>query len=77
MSVLMVMLAVVLAHIFFVGPRLVSTMEDHLDGAATDEDLRKARILSMALSHTGLLLALVMMVLGVMMSTTGFSFEST
>jgi uncharacterized membrane protein len=77
MTVLIVMLAVVAAHIFFVGPRLVSTMEDHLEGRATDADLRRARVLSMALSHTGLLLALVMMVLGVMLSTTKFSFAST
>jgi uncharacterized membrane protein len=77
MTVLIVMLAVVGAHIFFVGPRLVHTMEDRLAGAATDADVRSARMLSMAVSIAGLVLALAMMVLGVMMSTTNFSFDPT
>jgi uncharacterized membrane protein len=75
MSLLVVMLAIVAGHMFFVGPRLVERMEDHLDGRATEADVRSARMLSMGLSIAGLLLALSIMVLGVMMNTATFSLE--
>ena len=39
--------------------------------------VRSARMLSMAFSIAGLLLALALMVMGVMMNTTGFSFENS
>jgi uncharacterized membrane protein len=75
MSVLVVMLAVVGAHMFWVGPRLADTMEAHLDGHATEADVRSARMLSMVFSILGLLLALAMMALGVTLSTGSFSLD--
>ncbi|MGE0570657.1 MAG: CopD family protein [Dehalococcoidia bacterium] len=75
MTVLMVMLAIVGAHMFFVGPRLVNAMDAHINHGGLEENVRSARMLSMAFSIAGLLLALALMVLGVMMNTTTFSFQ--
>ena len=77
MSAFIVMLAVVGVHSFVIGPRLVERMEAQLAGKASDEDVRKARVASMAVSIVGLALALAIMVLGVMMNTTNFSFQAT
>lgn len=76
MTVLIVMLIVIGIHTFVVGPRLVRTLEAQANGEpVTDADVRKARMMSRTLSVTGLLLALVIMVMGVMLSTTSFSFK--
>lgn len=77
MTVLMAMLGIVAAHMFFVGPRLVEAMDEHLNRGGPEEAVRSARMLSMAFSIAGLLLALGLMVLGVMMNTTTFSFQDT
>ena len=77
MSLLMVMLAVVAGHTFVVGPKLVEKLQDQLVRKATDDDVRRARMASMAFSMVGLTLALAIMVLGVMMNTTNFSFRAS
>lgn len=75
MSVLVVMLAIVAAHMFFVGPRLVDAMDAHINHGGPEADVKAARKLSMLFSVVGLLLALALMVMGVMMNTTTFSFR--
>lgn len=77
MSLLIVMLAVVGAHMFWVGPRLVEAMDAHLNAGGSEDDVRQARMLSMAVSIAGLTLALAIMVFGVLMNTPGISFEAT
>ena len=77
MSLFIVMLAVVAGHTFLVGPRLVEKLQDQLVRKATDDDVRRARMASRAFSMVGLTLALAIMVLGVMMNTTNFSFRAS
>ena len=77
MTLLLVMLAVVGAHVFYVGPKLVEAMDEHLNGSGSEDAVRSARMLSMAVSITGLVLALAIMVFGVLMNTPGVSFDST
>lgn len=74
MTVLLVMLAVVGLHTFVVGPRQLEMLEAQSRGEnVTDADLRAIRMRSMALSISGLVLALVLMVMGVMMNTFSWS----
>jgi len=76
MNVLLVMLAVVGLHTFVVGPRQLAKLEAQARGEkVTDEELRAIRMRSMALSITGLVLALVLMVMGVMMNTANWSLQ--
>ena len=75
MNVLILMLIIVGLHTFFVGPRLVTAIENEVNGLGTAEQTRKARAASMVFSIVGLSLALIIMVLGVMMNTTHFSFK--
>lgn len=78
MSILLVMLVVIGIHTFVVGPKLVNKMEAQARGeGVTDDEVRAVRVQSMVLSITGLLLTLGIMVLGVMLSTQSFSFQST
>ena len=70
-------LAIVAGHTFVVGPKLVEKLQDQLARKATDNDVRRARMASMAFSMVGLTLALAIMVLGVMMNTTNFSFRAS
>lgn len=75
MSVFIVMLAVVGLHTFLVGPKLVDALEAQAAGSANEAQVRGLRGWSMALSITGLLLTLLIMVFGVMLGTTEFSFQ--
>lgn len=76
MAVLVLMLVVIGIHTFSVGPRLVTVLEAQANGEpVTDDEVRRARAMSRGLSMTGLLLALVIMVMGVMLTTTNFSFQ--
>ena len=76
MTLFLVVLAAVGAHSFVVGPRLLDTLEARERGEGVlEEDVRRLRMWSMALSITGLVLALAMMVLGVMLGTGEFSLE--
>jgi copper resistance protein D len=76
MNVLILMLIVVGIHTFFTGPKLIERMEEQARGeAVADEQLRKLRLQSMALSITGLVLVLAIMVMGASMSSTGYSFQ--
>ncbi len=77
MTIFIVMLAVLALHTFSVGPKLIDQMEAQAAGKATEADVRRARGMSMGLSIGGLALALVLMILGVMMNTTEFSFQSS
>jgi uncharacterized membrane protein len=76
MTLLLVMLALVGLHTFLVGPRLIDAMEAEATGrGATDDELRSLRMQSMALSITGLVLALAIMVMGVMLGTPEWSLQ--
>ena len=75
MMLLLVMLAIVGLHTFMVGPRLADAIDAEVAGTGTAEETRRARMLSMLFSISGLVLALAIMVLGVMMNTTKFSFQ--
>lgn len=78
MTVLLVMLAIVGLHTFVAGPRSLELLEARARGEdVLDDDIRRARMLSMALSITGLVLTLAIMVMGVMLSTAEFSFKLT
>ncbi len=76
MSVLLVMLIVVGFHTFVTGPRLLNRLEAQANGErVTDDELRRLRVQSMALSILGLLLALTIMAMGVSMTSTNYSFQ--
>ncbi|MGI8925519.1 MAG: hypothetical protein ACR2HN_02585 [Tepidiformaceae bacterium] len=77
MVVFLLMLVVVGYHMAVAGPRLIDAMEAESMGNGTAADVRRARVLSMAFSITGLVLALVIMAMGVMMNTTSFSLEQS
>jgi putative copper resistance protein D len=77
MALLVAMLAVVGLHMFWLGPRQLAKLEAQSRGEAVSEaELRKARMQSMALSITGLLLTLVIMVLGAMLNTANWSLQA-
>ena len=76
MCVLLVMLVVVGFHTFVTGPRLLNRLEAQARGeAVADAELRRLRQRSMVLSILGLLLALTIMVMGVSMTSTNYSFQ--
>jgi uncharacterized membrane protein len=75
MVLLLVMLVIIGIHTFSVGPRLIDVSERRAAGQATDADVRKARMWSMALSISGLVLVLVIMVFGVMLNTFSYSLK--
>ena len=78
MVVLLVMLVLLSLHTFRTGPRLIDAMEAQATGSktVTDADVRSLRMQSMFLSISVLVLTLVIMVGGVMLNTTTFSFKS-
>ncbi len=76
MSLFLVMLAIVGAHMFFFGPRLVEAMESEANGERISADeVRSARLQSVVASVLGLALALVLMVMGAMLNATGWSLQ--
>jgi uncharacterized membrane protein len=78
MSVLVVMLALVGLHMFWAGPKQLALMEAQARGERVAEDeIRRVRMTSMYLSIAGLLLTLIIMVMGVSLSTTEYSFQET
>jgi uncharacterized membrane protein len=77
MCLFIAMLGIVGLHTFLVGPRLADAIDAEVAGKADAAATRKARAASMVFSISGLVLALAIMVLGVMMNTTKFSFVGT
>jgi uncharacterized membrane protein len=78
MSVLIVMLILVGLHMFWAGPKQLALMEAQARGeAVADAEVRRMRKISMALSISGLVLTLAIMVMGVSLSTTEYSFQGT
>lgn len=76
MNVLVLMLVVVGLHIVWAGPKQLRLYEAMARGEPVDEAaLRRVRAVSMTLSLLGLLLSLVMMVMGVMIGTSEWSFQ--
>ena len=76
MCVLLVMLAIVGVHMLITGPRQMRLMEARAAGQEVPEaELRRVRMWSMALSITGLLLTLIIMVMGVSLATVEYSFK--
>jgi uncharacterized membrane protein len=75
MVIFVLMLAVVGLHTYVVGPRLVEALDAQANGRGDETMVANARKASVAASAVGLLLALAIMVLGVMMNTTEFSFQ--
>jgi uncharacterized membrane protein len=76
MVLLIVMLAAVGWHMFFLGPNQLELLEAQANGGrVSDAELRRARTLSMAVSITGLVLALVIMVMGVMLNSVQWSLQ--
>lgn len=76
MTLFVVMLAAVGLHTFVVGPRLVDALDAQAGGEdVPDRVLRRLRMRSMALSITGLVLVLAMMVMGVMLNTAQWSLQ--
>jgi uncharacterized membrane protein len=77
MIVLVVMLILLALHTFYTGPKLIDAMEGQAAGrAVSDLEVRRLRVQSMMLSISVLVLTLVIMVAGVMLNTTTFSFKS-
>jgi uncharacterized membrane protein len=76
MTLLIVLLAVTAAHAFIVGPKLSDLLEAQAEGERFQDDaVRSMRLRSMALSITGLVTALAMMVMGTMLATPAFSLQ--
>lgn len=75
MTVLLVMVIAVGLHVFVVGPRQLDLMEAHARGRPVDAELARMRRYSMVLSITGLVLALVIMVMGASLSTASYSLQ--
>jgi hypothetical protein len=76
MTLLVVMLALLGLHTFFVGPLLLQKLEAQARGEDVDEAaLRRVRLQSMALSISGLALALIIMALGASLATYRFSIQ--
>ena len=77
MLLLLAMLTVTALHTFVVGPRQMVKMEAVAAGEnVSAEEVRKVRMQSMMLSMSGLTLTLVIMVLGVMLTTANFSMKA-
>jgi len=78
MVLLVIMLIIVGIHTWKVGPKLMDTLQAQADGKpVTEAELRSARMRSMVLSITGLVLVLLIMVCGTMLTTTSFSLRTT
>jgi len=76
MTVLIVMLVVVGVHMFLAGPRQLRLLEAQAAGEpVSGRELRSVRMFSMALSITGLLLTLALMVMGAILSTSQYSLQ--
>ncbi len=76
MVILVVMIVLVGLHMFVVGPSQVDAMEERARGANVPEiRMRRLRITSMALSVTGLILALVIMGMGVSLGAAEYSLQ--
>lgn len=75
MTVLIFMVIAVGLHVFVVGPRQLDLMEEHARGAPVDAELGRMRRLSMFLSISGLVLALVIMIMGASLSTANYSLQ--
>ena len=76
MVLFVVMLAVVALHMFYLGPRQLEALEAQANGERiTEAELRSTKIQSMAVSITGLVLALVIMVMGVMLNSWRWSVQ--
>lgn len=75
MTALIVMLALVGFHTFVIGPRQIDLMDRQANGESVDDEMRGKRIQSMITSILALVLTLAIMVMGVSMSATGFSFQ--
>lgn len=77
MILLLVMLAVLTFHMFYLGPRQLEAMEAQANGERiSDAEVRKARMMSMTASILGLVLALALMVMGVMLNTANWSLQA-
>ena len=78
MSLFVVMLAIVAAHMFFLGPRQIETMEAQANGERiTDDEVRSARVQSVVASVLGLAIALILMVMGAMLNTASWSLQDS
>jgi uncharacterized membrane protein len=76
MTLLMVMLAVVAFHMFYLGPKQIEAMEAQANSERiSDEEVRRARMMSMGASILGLVLALALMVMGVMLNSANWSLQ--
>ncbi|MGE0601496.1 MAG: hypothetical protein AB7J35_18775 [Dehalococcoidia bacterium] len=76
MTLLLVMLAVVAYHMLYLGPKQLEAMEAQANGERiTDAEVKRARMMSMAASIIGLLLALTLMVMGVMLNSVSWSLQ--
>ena len=76
MTLFLVMLAIVALHMFYLGPKQIETMEAQANGERiTDDEVRSARVQSIAASVTGLAIALVLMVMGAMLNTASWSID--
>ncbi len=77
MMLLLVMLAVVGFHMFYLGPKQLEAMEAQANGERISEDeVKRARMLSMTASIIGLVLALTLMVMGVMLNSASWSLQT-
>ena len=76
MAIFIVMLLIVGLHMFVVGPAQVEAFEELANGdASANSRVLRLRRVSMAVSITGLLLTLIIMVMGSMLSASVFSLK--
>lgn len=76
MTLFIVMLAAVGLHMFYLGPKQLEALEAQANGERiTEAEVRSTKIQSMAVSITGLVLALVIMVMGVMLNSVSWSLQ--
>jgi len=76
MTLFVVLLAALALHMFYLGPRQLEKLEDQAAGLNVSEaELKQIRMRSMAVSITGLVLALVIMVMGAMLNTANWSLQ--
>ena len=76
MTLFLVMLAIVALHMFYLGPKQIEALESQANGERiTEAEVRKARIQSVVASVLGLAIALVLMVMGVMLNSVGWSLQ--
>ena len=78
MTLLLVMLAVLAVHMFYLGPRQLEAMEAQANGERISEaEVKRARMMSMTASILGLGLALALMVMGVMLNSASWSLQAS